>query len=389
MHIPSVLCRGCLLALILTAALSAPARAQVDTGTISGTVKDASGGVLPGASVTITHEGQAYTLTTVTRGDGTYIFTPIRTGAYSVDVEFPGFKKGVRRGITVGIQQQAVVDFTLQAGGVSEEVLVTADSPLLQTTSGSVGETLKAEMIENLPINGRDYTILARLTAGVVPPQPGARAALMFSANGVRPAQNNYLLDGIDNNNSNVDFLSGVAYVVKPPVDAVDEIKILTSSFSAEYGRAGGAVLNTTLKSGSNKLRGTVWEFNRNSALYANDFFAQRAGVGKAKYKSNQYGITAGGPAIGSKTFWFGDYEGSLIKQARTWVQSVPTAAERSSGFLNFSDLISLQSGTVGADVLGRSFPRGTVFDPATTRSLTAGQLDPVTGIVAARTGFV
>ena len=106
----------------------------------------------------------------------------------------------------------------------------------------------------------------------------------MFAANGVRPAQNNYLLDGIDNNTSNVDFLSGVAYVVKPPIDAVDEIKVLTSSFSAEYGRAGGAVLNTTLKSGTNKFRGSVWEFNRNDALNANDFFAKRAGIGKAKY---------------------------------------------------------------------------------------------------------
>ena len=140
--------------------------------------------------------------------------------------------------------------------------------------------------------------MLARLTAGVVPPQQGARAPLMFAANGVRPAQNNYLLDGIDNNTSNVDFLSGVAYVVKPPIDAVDEIKILTSSFSAEYGRAGGAVLNTTLKSGTNKLRGSVWEFNRNDSLNANDFFAKRAGLEKGEYHSNQFGLTGGGPII-------------------------------------------------------------------------------------------
>jgi hypothetical protein len=378
-----------LLALTLSALLSASASAQVDTGSITGTVKDQSGAIVPGATVVITHEGQGLTLTSVTRGDGTYIFTPIRTGAYRIDVELQGFKKEARRGITVGIQEQVRADFVLQAGGISEEVLVTGASPLLQTGSGTVGETFKSESLQNLPVNGRDYTVIARLTAGVVPPQPGARAPLMFAANGVRPAQNNYLLDGIDNNTSNVDFLSGVAYVVKPPIDAVDEIKVLTSSFSAEYGRAGGAVLNTTLKSGSNKLRGSVWEFNRNDALNANDFFANRAGLKKGEYLSNQFGLTGGGPVIPSKTFFFGDYEGSLIKQARTWVQSVPTAAERSSGFLNFSDLISLQSGTVGADVLGRTFPRGTVFDPATTRSLTAGQLDPVTGIVAARAGFV
>jgi Carboxypeptidase regulatory-like domain/TonB dependent receptor-like, beta-barrel len=383
------LARGPLLALTMSVLLAAPASAQVDTGTILGTVKDQSGAVLPGATVTITHEGQAFTLTTVTRADGTYIFTPIRSGAYSIEAEFQGFKKGIRRGITVAIQDQAVVDFSLQAGGLTEEVVVTGESPLLQTGTGTVGETLKSSTIENIPVSGRDYTVLARLVTGVVPPQPGARAPLMFAANGVRPAQNNYLLDGIDNNTSNVDFLSGVAYIVKPPIDAVDEIKIMTSAFSAEYGRAGGAVLNTTLKSGTSQLRGAVWEFYRNDAMNANDFFANRAGLKKGEYLTNQFGFTAGGPAVGTKTFWFADYEGSLIKQARTWVTTVPTALQRASGFTNYSDLITLQAGTVGADVLGRSFPRGTVFDPATTRQLTAGQLDPVTGLLATTSGFV
>src|SRR4029450_13146215 len=182
---------------------------------------------------------------------------------------------------------------------------------------------------------------------------------------------------------------SGAASVVKPPIDAVDEIKILTSSFSAEYGRAGGAVLNTTLKSGTNKLRGSGWGFNRNDGLNANDYFAKRAGAGKAKYSSNQFGVTSGGPIIPSKTFFFGDYEGSLITSGRTWVRNVPTAAERNSGFTDFSDLIALQSGTVGADILGRSFPRGTVVDPATTRQLAVGQIDPITGMAATRAGFV
>jgi len=381
--------RGPFLAFSLALLLAAPARAQVDTGTIVGTVKDQSGGVLPGATVTITHEGQSFVLTAVTRADGTYIFTPIRSGAYTIEVEFPGFKKAVRRGIPVAIQDQAVVDFALQAGGVAEEIVVTGESPLLQTGTGTVGETLKSSTIENIPVNGRDYTVLARLSTGVVPPQPGARAPLQFAANGVRPAQNNYLLDGIDNNTSNVDFLSGVAYIVKPPIDAVDEIKVMTSAFSAEYGRAGGAVLNTTLKSGSNQLRGSMWEFYRNDAMNANDFFANRANIKKGDYLSNQFGLTAGGPAITNKTFWFADYEGSLIKQARTWVRTVPTALERSSGFTNYSDLIALQTGTVGADLLGRTFPRGTVFDPATTRPVTAGQLDPMTGMVATTTGFV
>jgi carboxypeptidase family protein len=389
MRIQARLSRVSLLTFALSVLVAAPAIAQVDTGTIRGSVTDQLGGVLPGATVTITHEGQAFTLTGVTRDDGTYIFTPIRTGSYSVQVEFPGFRTGVRRGINVGIQQQALVDFSLQPGGVAEDVVVTADAPVLETSTGTVGETLRSATIENLPINGRDYTVLARLTAGVLPPQPGARAPLMFSANGVRPAQNNYLLDGIDNNTSNVDFLSGVAYIVKPPVDAVDEIRILTSSFNAEFGRAGGAVLNTTLKSGTNQLHGSIWEFHRNDALNANDFFANRARIRKGEYLSNQYGFTAGGPLIGGKTFWFTDYEGSLIRQARTWVTTVPTAIQRASGFTDFSDLIALQSGRVGADLLGRTFPRGTVFDPATTRELQAGQVDPVTGIVATGTGYV
>src|SRR5688572_12469478 len=173
---------GAILALLFAAA---PANAQLDTGTILGTVKDSTGGVMPGATVTIRHEGQGFTLTGATREDGTFIFTPIRTGTYTIEVEMQGFRKSERRGVQVSIQQQALVDVTLETGALAEEVVVTADAPLLQTGTGTVGETLDSETIVDLPINGRDYTALARLTAGVVPPQQGARAPLMFSANGV------------------------------------------------------------------------------------------------------------------------------------------------------------------------------------------------------------
>ncbi|MGH9372400.1 MAG: carboxypeptidase-like regulatory domain-containing protein, partial [Vicinamibacterales bacterium] len=155
MRVQPLLRRGGVFAFAILVLLAAPVSGQVDTGTILGTVKDQSGGVLPGATVTITHEGQALTLTTVTREDGTYIFTPIRTGAYAIEVEFQGFKKAVRRGIGVSIQQQAVVDFSLEPGGLTEELVVTADAPLLQTGTGTVGETLKSDAIEDLPINGR------------------------------------------------------------------------------------------------------------------------------------------------------------------------------------------------------------------------------------------
>jgi hypothetical protein len=371
------------------ALLAAPAYAQVDTGTILGTVRDSSGAVVQGAKVTITHEGQAITLSTATRHDGTYIFTPIKIGTYRVEVESPGFKKAVRRGIELSLQQQAVVDLALEPGQLAEAVEVTASAPLLQTQSGEVGQSITSATIESQPLNGRDYTALARLALGVSPPQPGARAPLQFVANGVRPAQNNYLLDGIDNNTSNVDFLSGTAYVVKPPVDAVAEIRVLTSSFSAEYGRAGGAVLSATLKSGSNEFHGSAWEFHRNDSLNARQFFEKAQGLPKGKFRANQFGATFGGPLVRNRTFFFADYEGTLVDEARNWLVTVPTQRMRDSGFTDFSDLISGQRGTRGPDLLGRTVPLGMIFDPATTRFVTAGQVDPVTGRVATGTGYV
>ena len=366
-----------------------PAFAQVDTGTILGTVKDASGGVVAGAKVTLTHEGQNFTLTRTTRSDGTYVFTPIRTGTYVLEVESQGFRKAVRRGIELNIQQQAAIDVVLETGQLEEAVEVTADAPLLQSETGEVGQTLTADTIEDLPLNGRDYTALARLAAGTARPQQGARAALQFTANGMRPGQNNYMLDGIDNNTSNVDFLGGTAYVVKPPVDAIAEIKVLTSSFSAEYGRAGGAVLSATLKSGSNEFHGSAWEFNRNDRLKAAEFFENARGLKKGRYDANQFGLTAGGPLVKNKTFFFADYEGSITRQDQIWQVTVPTQRQRDSGFTDFSDLISMQTGTRGPDLLGRTVPLGTIFDPATTRPVTQGQIDPVTGRVATGTGFV
>jgi hypothetical protein len=374
------------LALLLA---GAPARAQVDTGTILGTVKDGSGAVVAGAKVTLTHEGQAFTLSRATRQDGTYIFTPIRIGTYRVEVESQGFKKAVRRGIELNLQQQAVVDVALETGQLEEAVEVTADVPLLQTRSGEVGHTITAVTIENLPLNGRDYTALARLSAGTARPQQGARAPLQFTANGTRPGQNNYMLDGIDNNTSNVDFLGGTAYVVKPPVDAIAEIKVLTSSFGAEYGRAGGAVLSATLKSGANDFHGSVWEFNRNDGLKAAEFFENARGLKKGRYDANQFGFTAGGALVKNKTFFFADYEGSLARQDQIWQVTVPTQRQRDSGFTDFSDLITGQSGTRGPDLLGRTVPLGTIFDPATTRQVVQGQIDPITGRVATGNGYV
>jgi hypothetical protein len=351
---------------------SASASAQVDTGTILGTVKDSTGAVVPRARVVLTNKGTGIAQTAETGEDGRYIFTPLKIGAYQVEVEAPGFKKALRSRIELNIQEQAVVDFGLEAGDVNQTIEVTTEAPLLQTTESSVGQAVSGQAINDMPLNGRDWTYLARLSAGVNIPQPGARAAGQFAANGTRPAQNNYLIDGIDNNTSSVDFLNGTAYVIKPPVDAIGEFKIQTNAFSAEFGRAGGAVLNATMKSGTNEFHGTLWEFLRNDKLDANNYGNNFRGLPKSKYRQNQFGGALGGPIWKNKTFFFGDFEGTRIRQGRLVTASVPTAAERASGYTDFSDLITRQGNRVlGKDLLGRDIVQGTIYDPATTRQVT------------------
>ena len=356
---------------------SAVAWAQVDTGTILGTVRDSSGAIIAGATVTVTDEGTAFTQTTKTSSSGEYAFTPLKIGKYSVEVENQGFKKQRRTGLTVDIQQQVVADFTLSVGDVSAEVEVTAAAPILQTENGSVGQVISGQTVNDLPLNGRNYTFLARLVPGATVGQPegrGLNANGWFTANGTRPAQNNYLLDGIDNNTNDVDFLAGAAYVLKPPIDAIGEFKLQTNNFSAEFGRAGGAVLNASIKSGTNQFHGSLWEFLRNDKLDANDFFINQSGQAKGAFKQNQFGFTAGGPIKRNKTFFFGDYEGTRIRQGVPETgYTVPTLAERNSSYTDFSDLLSLQSGSL-TDATGKSYPLGTIFDPATTTSIGNGQ---------------
>jgi hypothetical protein len=337
-------CRALLISLLSAAALSA----QVDTGTIVGSVHDATGAVIPEAGITVTNEGTGATQTATTNGSGAYVVTPLRIGDYTVEIAHPGFQKQRRTGLHLNIQQQLVVDFDLAVGEVSSTVDVKAEAALLQTENGSVGQVIQQQTINDLPLNGRNYTFLARLAPGVTQGQPegrGLNANGWFEANGTRPAQNNYLLDGIDNNSSSVDFLSGAAYVVKPPIDAIAEFKLQTNAFSAEFGRAGGAVLNATLKSGTNEFHGSAWEFLRNDKFDSADFFQNSTAQQKGAFRQNQFGVTQGGRIVRNKSFCFTD----------------------------FSDLIALQNGS-RVDASGRTFPLGTVFDPGTTRQIGANQ---------------
>lgn len=383
------------------------ASAQVDTGSISGTVKDQTGAVIPGAKVTITNQGTALALSTVTSADGSYTFSPLKIGTYTITTEFQGFQTATHKDVSVNVQQQVVVDFTLQPGQVTQTIEVTGAPPALQTQNASVGQVVDARSINDLPLNGRNFTFLAQIVAGVNTPQADTRgnaATGAFSANGLRPAQNNYLLDGIDNNSDNVDFLNGTNFVVLPPPDALSEFKVQTSDYSAEFGRAGGAILNATIKSGTNQLHGDVWEFFRNDKLDAADFFEDQGGIQKGEFRLNQFGGTIGGPVViphvyngRDKLFFFGDIEFTRRRQGSVFTNSVPTALERSSGFTNLADVILGQTNAAclangnctTTDNLGRVMPDGTVLDPATMRTVTKGVVDPVTGITATQSGYV
>jgi hypothetical protein len=215
-----------LASLVLLLWSATPIRAQVDAGSISGTVTDASGGSINDVSVTLTNQGTNAALTTTTSSDGSYKFSPVRIGTYKLKATLQGFQTVEQRDLTVNVEQNVVVNFTLKPGSVSETIEVAGTVPVLETQDASVGQVVDRRNVDNLPLNGRNFTFLAQLAAGVNTPQADTRgnaASGAFAANGLRPAQNNYLLDGIDNNSDTVDFLNGTNFVVLPPVDAVQE----------------------------------------------------------------------------------------------------------------------------------------------------------------------
>lgn len=357
--------------------------AQVDTGSILGTVRDTTNAVIPDATITLKNDDTGQVQITRTSATGEYSYAPVRIGHYSVSAQYKGFERVDHLHVTVDVQQHVVVNFQLPPGQMTETVAVTGEPPALQTQDASVGQVINQRTVNDLPLNGRNFTFLAQLAAGVTQGQQDTRglgASGSFAANGTRPAQNDYLLDGIDNNSNLVDFLNGTAFVVRPPIDAIQEFKIQTNDYSAEFGRAAGAVLNATIKSGTNEFHGNAWEFLRNDKLDAANFFENSGGIPKGEYRQNQFGFTFGGPVRKNKTFFFLDYEGTRIRQAMTSVNTVPTQLERSSGYTNLSELLS-QGGT-RTDVLGRTTALGQVFDPSTTRAVGCGIPDTVTGIV-------
>ena len=363
---------------------SKPSYGQVDEGAITGTIQDSSGAVVPNADITLLNTDQGISLQTKSNAGGTYTFSPVRLGHYTITVSAPGFAKTTQKNLVVQVAQTLQVNVSLKPGGTTETVEVNTAPPVLQTEEASVGQVIGEAQVHDLPLNGRNFTFLAQLGAGMQTPQADGRgnaANGAFSANGLRPSQNNYLIDGIDNNSNTVDFLNGTNYVILPPVDAIQEFKVQTADFSAELGRSAGAVLNATIKSGTNSLHGAAWEFLRNDKLDAADWFEDNTGRPKGKLRQNQFGVSAGGPIIKNKMFIFGDYEGFRRVQGAPHSGNVPTKLERSSGYTDLTDILSFNSGT-RTDALGRTVPKGTILDPSTTRFVAKGATDPVSGLV-------
>src|SRR5436190_8099069 len=331
--------RRLLLALMVVSACSAlTVSAQTVSGTILGTVTDSSGSVIPNAKVTIVNEGTGLTRNVQADSNGEFTAPSLPTGHYTVIAELTGFKTLTLSNIELGVDQRARIDLKLEVGAMTESVSVEATSPLVQTSSSELGTTVKAEQIEALPLNGRNFVNLTRTLPGVLRGIPGAnidgagslawRASASFSANGQRARDNNFMLDGVDNNET---WLQTV--VIFPSVDALDEFKLQTSTYSAEFGRSLGGVVNLQIKSGTNDLHGSGFEFMRNDAFDANNFFNNKNNRAKPDFQQNQFGGTLGGAVFKDKTFFFADYQGHRETQGQTALSTVPTLAMRSGDF--------------------------------------------------------
>jgi hypothetical protein len=274
-----------------------PAVAQVATGTIVEVIDDASGAAIAGAVVTLVHQGTQESRQVKTNERGEFSVSYLRIGDYAVTTEAQGFQSQRQTGIELQVDKTVDLRFTMKVGAVSERVEVSAAAPLIDTATSSLGQVIGNKKILDLPLNGRNAFALGLLSGNTIPVS-GMATNLPFVAGGGRFALNDVLLDGVDNNtsvNSGNIGRNGIAYT--PSVDAVEEFKVKTSSFSAEFGRSAGAIISATTKSGTNEYHGSAWEFPRNEKLVANNFFSNAAGLPRQAFKQNQFGFTLGVPA--------------------------------------------------------------------------------------------
>jgi hypothetical protein len=313
--------------------LATSARAQFESGSVVGTVRDMSGAVIAAAAVTLTNPETGVSVKRTSGGDGGFEFVTVRPGLYIVTAEKSGLAIALVDNVRVQVGSRPRVELTMAVGQVTERVEVTASAPLLETETSDRSQVITAAQIRELPLNGREYSALALLTTGVRQsalnrssngtPREGA-----FNVNGLRSVFNNFLIDGVDNNaygTSNQGFSN---QVMQPPPDAVAEFKVVTNNQSAEYGRAAGATVNVAYKSGTNQFHGTGWEFFRDTALNSTSFFKPVTGE-KPPLRRNQFGGVLGGPLLRNRAFFFADYEGFRQDRKLTAFSTIPAAAQK------------------------------------------------------------
>jgi len=297
--------RTALTVFLLTAAA---AEAQTNTAEISGIVRDAQGGVLPGASVVAEHRDSGTRVERVTDAEGRYFLPSLRVGAYVISVELGGFKRIVRSGVVAALGQSVAIDFTLEIGNVAEQITVTAETPLLQTASAEIGDVIERREVANVPLNGRNFLALAQLSDAVVIPPGGTRgealqqAGALPNVGGQRSGHNIYLLDGVKVTDELFNNL-----VINPSVDSIQEFKIQKSQYPAEFGGKASALINVATRAGTNTLRGTAFEFFRHEALDAHNYFDPRD-RDVPRLRQHQFGGAGGGPLVRDRTFAFASY---------------------------------------------------------------------------------
>ncbi|MGB0009107.1 MAG: carboxypeptidase regulatory-like domain-containing protein [Candidatus Sulfotelmatobacter sp.] len=336
--------------------------AQVDSGKIVGTVKDASGAIVSAATVTVTETQTNAKKKIDTNSAGEYVVTELKPGLYTVKAERAGFKTAVEAPFKLDINQVVRLDFSLVVGSVQEQVVVTAAEPLVESETSSIGQVIGESQVHQLPLNGRDFIQLAYLSPGVNmgPASSGSTGNVQqgdipedergngsIQVNGLWATNNNYLLNGFDNNEQQIGF-----ELIEPPVDAIQEFKVQTNNFSADIGK-GGAVVNVVTKAGTNRFHGSAFEFLRNSFMDAKNYFDDPSAPIPG-FKRNEFGGSLGGPIIRDRTFFFADYQGRRIRTSETYLSPVPSSSEVGG---NFSDLLTGPSPTVIIDpVTGNQF---------------------------------
>jgi Carboxypeptidase regulatory-like domain len=328
----------CVMGLLLCFLNASSAFAQVDQGAIIGAVTDSTGAVVPGAQVSIMETNTGLVLKTKTNSSGNYFFSPVKIGNYTVSASAPGFQTTEEKDIVVHVTDRLNIPLHLQPGKVTETVVVTSEASLMQTQTAEVAMDIDSKFLNDAPLANRNWIFIAQEAPGVTPMVGRGAGNGDFSSNGQHSEQNNYQLDGVDNNTMNSDYINGSGYNLAPPPDAIAEFKLETSNYSAELGRGHGAVFNATTKSGTNSFHGSVWEYVRNTA-FDSKVWNQAPGTPVGNFHLNQFGATIGGPIIKNHLFYFGDIQNArYVNGATPSTLSVPTARMRRG---DFSELLN------------------------------------------------